>query len=206
MTQHLQSGSAKARLYAQYELLQRPEKEAGEAAWNIAENKQLPLDIRVAGIFTYAQIAGEKGVEHLVKLTKDSAVKEFALRTLADRKPYIDQVPIEPFLSALDSPSNRVKIAAIVGLGQLGRRQAVPDLLDIPVPPSFKTPEMGTEGPYATPNPEIIPAHVAVKALVEIGTKKALLNAVEADQNPLALWAVYPRSPRAGTACSYIQE
>lgn len=190
LAQHLQSGSAKARLYAQYELLQRPEQEAGEATWNIAENKQLPLDIRVAGIFTYAQIAGEKGIEHLVKLTNDRAVKEFALRALADRKRYIDQVPVDPFLSALDSPSDRIKIAAIVGLGRLGCRQAVPDLLNIPVPPSFQAPEVGTEGPHATPNPEKIPAHVAVKALVEIGANQALLDAVEADQNPLALWAL----------------
>src|SRR5699024_11017286 len=64
---YLKSESAKARLYSQYELLRRPEKEAGEAAWDVADNKQLPLDVRVAGIFTYAQIAGEDGIDHLVK-------------------------------------------------------------------------------------------------------------------------------------------
>lgn len=197
LSEYLQSGSAKARLNAQYELLQRPEEEAGQAAWRIAKNRQLPLDIRVAGLFTYAQIAGEKGIENVVQLANDEAVKEFALRALADRKSLVDRVPIEPFLSALKNPSDRVKIAAIVGLGRLGRPEAVEALLEIPVPPSFQAPEMGTEGPHATPNSDIIPAHVAAKALVEIEATEALLDAVEEDRNKLAMWALrYIHDPK----------
>ncbi|MDR8393621.1 c-type cytochrome [Aliifodinibius sp. S!AR15-10] len=190
LAEHLQSGSAKVRLAAQQELLQRPEGEASEAALKIAQNRQLPTDIRVAGIFTYAQIAGEDGIGNLVQLTNDKQVQEFALRVLADRKAYVDQVPTEPFLSALDSSSDRVRIAAIVGLGRLGRTEAVDELLEIEVPSSFQAPEKGTEGPHATPNPDIIPAHVAAKALVEIGDTQALLDAVETEQNELALWAL----------------
>ncbi|MDZ7691452.1 MAG: HEAT repeat domain-containing protein [Balneolaceae bacterium] len=190
LIEHLKSGSAKARLNAQYELLRRPGAEAGPAAWQVADNQDLPLDIRVAGLFTYAQITGENGIENLVTLTSDDAVQEFALRALADRKQYIEQVPIEPFLTALESSSDRVNIAAIVGLGRLGRSEAVGSLLEIPVPSSFQAPEIGTEGPHATPNSDIIPAHVAANALVEIGNTEALLDAVEQDQNELALWAL----------------
>jgi putative heme-binding domain-containing protein len=188
--QYLQSESAKARQYAQYELLQRPAADAAEVAWQIASNNQLPLDIRVAGIFTYSQIAGENGIDNLVELTGDDTVQEFALRALADRKDYIDQVPAEPFLTALDDSSDRVKIAAIVGLGRMGRPEATQALLDIPIPPSFESPDPRTEGPHASPNPAIIPAHVAVKALVDIGDAEQILDAVESEQNELALWAL----------------
>lgn len=188
--QQLQSVSAKARLSAQQELLQRPREEAGEVAWTIATDTSQPVDIRTAGIFTYAQITGEEGIENLVSLTEDDAVKEFALRALADRKPYTNQVPIEPFVSALDDDSDRVKIAAIVGLGRLGRSEAVQPLLDISVPPSFQAPEKGEEGPHATPNAGIIPAHVAVKALESIGDTEALLEAVKTEKNELALWTL----------------
>lgn len=191
LSKYLKSGSAKARLYAQYELLRRSdEKKAGDAAWDIAENKQLPLDVRVAGLFTYAQIAGKNGITNLVKLTHEKSMREFALRALADREPYIGQVPIKPFISALNSSSDRVKIAAIIGLGRLGRKEAVQPLLKITVPPSFKAPKFGTIGPHATPNPDIIPAHVAVQSLLEIGDTDALLDAVEKNHNKLALWAL----------------
>ncbi|GAA5522380.1 c-type cytochrome [Aliifodinibius salicampi] len=190
LVEHLKSGSAKVRLNAQYELLQRPEDEASGAVWQIAKDKGLSTDVRVAGIFTYAQIAGKEGIDNLVQLTGNDEVKEFALRALADRKPLVDEVPIEPFLSALESSSDRVKIAAIVGLGRLGREEAVDELLNIEIPSSFEAPETGTEGPHATPNSDIIPPHVAVKALVEIGDTEGLLNAVEQEQNELALWAL----------------
>ena len=188
--QYLQSESAKARQYAQYELLKRPKTESMNVAWKIADNKMLSQEIRVTGIFSYAQIAGKDGIENLVELTKDDHVREFALRALTDRKEYINQVPVEPFLSALDDPSDRVKIAAVVGLGRMERAETAADLLEIPVPSSFEAPEPGTEGPHASPNPEIIQAHVAVKALVEIGATEQILNAVENEQNELALWAL----------------
>jgi len=188
--QHLQSGSAKVRQFAQQELLNRPADEAAGVAMQVAENSRLPLDVRVAGIFTYAQIAGVDGIENLVQLTQDENVKEFALRALADRKPMVDQVPLEPFLEGVNHSSDRVKIASIVGLGRLGRPDAVPQLLTVSVPSTFRAPAPGTDGPHATPNSEIIPAHVAVKALVEIGATEELIRAVETDRNQLALWAL----------------
>lgn len=187
---HLRSGSAKVRQFAQQELLQRPAEAAADVALQIAGNTRLPLDVRVAGIFTYAQIAGAEGIDNLVQLTRDEDVREFALRALADRKPIVDMVPVEPFLEGLTHSSDRIKIASIIGLGRLGRAEAVPALLTTPVPSTFRAPSPGTEGPHATPNSEMIPAHVAVKALVEIGATEELLHAVETEHNPLALWAL----------------
>src|SRR5690606_21434921 len=76
----LTSGSAVTRLYAQQELLTRPEAEAMDAAWEIASDQSLPLYARVAGIYTYAQASCEKGIDNLVKFTKEDQVREFALR------------------------------------------------------------------------------------------------------------------------------
>ncbi len=71
----LQSGNAVARLHAQQALFSRPSEAAAQAAWEVAADKSLSLDARVAGIFTYTQLAREDGIEKLVALTKDSPVR-----------------------------------------------------------------------------------------------------------------------------------
>src|SRR5690606_3790768 len=82
----LKSGSATARLDAQQELITRPAKQAGAAAWKLASDKSLQLYTRVAGTYAYAQIAGESGISNLVKLSSEDEMREFALRALTDRK------------------------------------------------------------------------------------------------------------------------
>lgn len=194
----LKSGSATARLHAQQELISRPAQEASEAAWKIAADKNLPLYARVAGIFTYAQTAEKDGIDNLVKLTSDHEVKEFALRALTDRKALLKEVPIAPFIRGLKDPSERVQVAAIVGLGRLGRIEAAHALLEVPVPPSFVAPAKGTEGPHATPNASVIPAHVAVRALVNLHAVDASIKAVGSENSTIALWALrYMHDPKA---------
>ncbi len=186
----LKSGSAAARLSAQQELLSRSPKKAGKAAWEMATDKSIPLYARVAGIYTYAQVAGKDGTKNLVELTAEEAVREFALRALADRKPLLKEVPIEPFINGLKDGSPRVQIASIIGLGRLGRTAAAEALLQIPVPASFVSPPAGEEGPHATPNTAIIPAHLAVRALVELNAVDACVAAIGSQNSTLALWAL----------------
>lgn len=194
----LKSGSAVARLHAQQELLNRSKEKASEVAWEIAADKNLPLEIRVAGIYTYAQAAGEAGIGNLVELTEDHVVREFALRTLADRKTRLEEVPIELFLQGLKDPLERVQVAAIIGLGRLGRIEAAEHLLDVKVPASLKAPEKDSIGPHATPNPDIIPAHLAVKALVALNAVDATVDAIGTEDSRLALWALrYMHDPEA---------
>ncbi|MBN8785743.1 MAG: hypothetical protein J0I84_01490, partial [Terrimonas sp.] len=104
----LKADGAVARQTAQQELMARGGDKATAAAWKVADDKTLPLYARVAGIFTYAQIAGKNGIKNLTELTNDAAVKEFALRALADRKPFVADVPSEPFMKALSDTSQRV--------------------------------------------------------------------------------------------------
>lgn len=187
---NLKSGSAVARLSAQQELLKRPSKNASKAAWEIASDQSLPLDVRVAGMYTYAQLTGKEGISNLVKLCSEEAMQEYALRALADRKLLAKDVPVEPFLNGLKSSAPRVQIAAIIGLGRLGHTEAARALLQIPVPDSFAAPAAGQEGPHATPNSAIIPAHLAVKSLVALNAVDACVAAIGTPNTTLALWAL----------------
>lgn len=186
----LKTDGAVARQTAQQELLSRTGDEAIPAVWKVAIDKTIPLYARVAGIFTYAQLAGKDAVKNLTDLIADAAVKEFALRALADRKPFAEAVPLEPFIKALNDTSQRVKAAAIIGLGRLGRAGAATALLDIPVPASFIAPAKGVEGPHATPNSDIILSHLAVRALVQLNAVDECANAIATKNNTIALWAL----------------
>ena len=187
-----------ARFHAQQELLTRSTDDAAKAAWELASDKSSPLYARVAGIYTYAQAAGKDGIKNLTQLTSDNDVREFALRALSDRKPYLQEVPIEPFLSGLKDTSPRVRIASIIGLGRLGRLEAANELLQVPVPASFAPVPKGQEGPHATPNPDIIPAHLAVRALVKMNAVDACVTAIGSQNSTLALWALrYMHDPKA---------
>ncbi|MEX2594504.1 MAG: heme-binding protein [Anditalea sp.] len=194
----IKSGSAVARLHAQQELITRSTKEASEAAWEVAADKNLPLYARVAGMYTYAQTAGENGIEKLVHLTLEEEMREFALRALADRKGILEEVPLDPFIKGLTASSERVQIAAIVGLGRLGKVEAAKALLEVPVPDSFVAPAKGQEGPHATPNPAIIPAHVAIQSLVRLNAVEASISAIGSENSTIALWALrYMHDPQA---------
>ncbi|MFD1144410.1 HEAT repeat domain-containing protein [Larkinella insperata] len=208
LTKVLQSGSAVARLAAQQELLTRPVKQVTKATWEIAADKKLPLHIRIAGMYTYAQIAGQDGIENLAKLTAENDMREYALRALSDRKPFVASAPLEPFTQAMSDPSERVRTAAIVGLGRLGRPEAATALLQVPVPASFVEPAKGTEGPHATPNAAIVPPHLAVRALVSLKAVDACVRAIGTGNSALALWALrYMHDPKAvdGLLAAYRQ-
>ncbi|GAB2796067.1 hypothetical protein GCM10027275_46660 [Rhabdobacter roseus] len=198
LTAALQSGSGAARLAAQQELLTRPAKSASAAAWKLTADRTQPLAVRVAALYTYTQLTGAGGIKNLAQLTEEPAMREHALRALADRQSVAASVPVEPFLKALNDSSPRVQSAAIIGLGRLGRQEAVQALLSTPVPASFVSPAPGTEGPHATPNAAIILPHLAVKALVNLQAVDACVQAIGTQNSALALWALrYMHSSRA---------
>ncbi|WP_353720696.1 heme-binding protein [Dyadobacter sp. 676] len=194
----LRSESAVQRLAAQQEMLRRPAKEAAKAAWAVAEDKKAPSYVRVAGMYTYAQAAGADGIGNLVKLASEADMREFALRVLADRKPYTAKVPLEPFLQAIENGNAREKVAAAIGLGRLERPEGAQALLKVKVPGSFVAPAKGTEGPHATPNSAIVTPHIAVRALVALNAVDACVKAVGTENSTIALWALrYMHDPGA---------
>ena len=182
--------SASIRLNAQQELITRSSKKASKASWKIASNTSLSLDTRVAAIFAYAQINHKGTIDNLVQLSNENVVKEFTLKALTDRKSRLENVPLMPFIEALNDPSERVQTAAIIGLGRLGKVEAAKALLQVPVPSNTIVPEKGTEGAHATPNAPIIPAHLAVKALTSINAIDQCIEAVKNEESALALWTL----------------
>ncbi|QKZ15833.1 c-type cytochrome [Spirosoma sp. KUDC1026] len=194
----LKSGSAVARLAAQQELLSRTDGKTQKTVWAIVTDKRVSLPGRIAAMYTYAQLAGADGTGNLVRLAADETMQEYALRALADRKAFVANVPLEPFLTGLTSTSPRVQTAAIIGIGRLGKAEAAQALLKTVVPATFVAPAPGTEGPHATPNSSIVPAHLAVRALVSLRAVDACVNALSTNQSTLALWALrYMHDPKA---------
>ncbi|WP_425638081.1 DUF7133 domain-containing protein [Algoriphagus yeomjeoni] len=198
LTELLKANNSVSRFHAQREMLARFPEEAGAAALSVATDKTLPLESRVAGIYTYAQATCESGNDELVKLSQEEKIREFALRALADRKTCLQDVPLDPFIEGVTDPNDRVKSAAIVALGRIGNPEAAEELLKVKVPASFKQPEKGTEGPHATPNSAIILPHVAVKSLVKLNAVDAAVDAIGTDNSQIALWALrFMHDPKA---------
>ncbi len=187
----LESPDAKARQAAQFELLGRsPGERVTSSVWELVEEESLDKPQRVAALYTYAQLTGKAGIDRLVEATQDTSLQEFALRALADRKGLASAVPAEPFLTALQSDNPRVRAVATIGVGRLGIRKAIEQLLNTEVPASFKAPALGTEGPHATPNAEIIIPHLSVRALVALDAVAECIDALGTEQTDMALWAM----------------
>lgn len=194
----LKSGSSTTRLYASQELVSRAGQEAANAALEIAKDKNLPLASRVAGIYTFGQIAKDKAINDLVELAKEDNIREYALRALTDRLGTIDQVPIDPFIAGLKDPNVRVQTVSATSLGRLGRPEAANALLQIPVPASFVAPAKGVEGPHQVPNSAIVLPHVAVRSLVKLNAVNPSVMFLGTESPDLALWALrYMHDPRA---------
>lgn len=186
----LESPNAKVRQAAQYELISRgADAKVAKSAWKLVNSKSLSKESRVAALYTYAQLAGEEAINNLVELTTNEDMQEFALRVLADRKALAAKVPLEPFLAGLKSNNLRVQSAAIIGLGRLGKKEAIAELLKVKVPASFKAPALGKEGPHATPNSEIVLPHLTVKALVALNPVDEIVAALDTENRDMALWA-----------------
>jgi putative heme-binding domain-containing protein len=194
----LASNSAVARLNAQQELLTRKKEDVTQIAWELASNQQAPLYARSAAIFTFAQASDEKGILKLLTLINENGVKELVIKALSDRLTKNKLVPIQPFIVALNDPSPRVRVAATIALGRLGKKEAIAALLKVKVPSSFIAPPKDKEGPHATPNSAIIPAHVAVRALVRLKAVKECVQAIGGPNSTIALWALrYMHQPEA---------
>ncbi len=196
LAKRLRSDSSVARLDASQELLTRPKVEAAALALGVATDRAAPLYVRVAGIFTYAQIEGASAADELAKLTDDGLVREFAIRALGDRKANQKAVDTALLWRAMSDESERVRVAATVALGRtLDHEASMRILLGVQVPASFVAPVGDVEGPHASPNSELLLPHLAVRSLVAQGATEEVIGAItsadwEGGETPtLALWA-----------------
>lgn len=134
------SDSDRTRVLAQQELLSR--NEPGKAISLLKErfeNFELPLDARVAAFFTYVQLEDDPAK---ILAFANGDLREFALRAATDRLPRLEnaELPLEPFVSALNDGSPRERAAAAIALGRLGNRAAAESLLAV----DYEKPEAET--------------------------------------------------------------
>lgn len=188
----LKAENAKIRQEAQYEMLKRENKEKlASAVWKLVQTSSLAMESRVAALFTYGQLAEEKGIKHLTEAAQNPDLQEYAIRALTDRMEWIHLVPSDLLMAGLDSSDPRVQAASVIALGRAGKKEAIPALLDISVPSSFRAPDPGQEGPHATPNSEIVIPHLAVRALLRLDAAKESIEALDdPGRREMALWVL----------------
>jgi HEAT repeat protein len=194
----LGSESATARIYAQQELLARPGADViAPLVHGFAKSSGTPLYGKVAAIFTLKQLGHDDATSHLLALANYPEVREFALRALTDRKTQLSSVPMEPFLEGLGDEDPRVQVAAAVGLGRLGDKNAAATLLSVAAPVSAP-PAFGTEGPHATPNSPTVLPHVAIRSIVSLNAVDACVAELAGPNRAAARWALrYFHDPKA---------
>ena len=183
----LNSPSGVRRLHTQLEVLRRGNGTSIVKPLVDVLRKGASLESRIAAIFTYKQLLGTKSTPELVALTKDAAVREYALRALADRKTQLEGVPVKPFVAALTDKNPRVQVAAIVGLARLGKS----DVADKIVPLLAESSPKPTADPVTEPKgkkkrgakkdvaaPHRVVPHVAYRALASLNAAEASLAAL----------------------------
>jgi putative heme-binding domain-containing protein len=171
LVKQLSSKSAVQRLETQRQIIDRNKAELGEPVLAIARSGSEHLYSRVAAIFTYKQLLGAKANAGLVALAKDAAVREFALRALADRTTQLEGVPVQLFVDALNDADPRVRLQALIGLQRLGAKEAAPAILAAAAKWPADESKLGEGEHYRLP-------HTAIAALARLGNAKACIAAL----------------------------
>ncbi len=171
LASYLDTDSQVLRLAAQREILGRGNRpRVVESLKSIVESDSRPSS-RVAALFTFELLLKHDAIATLMKWCQDPALREFALRALADRAADAASVPAKPFVDALTDKNPRVRLQAAIGLGRLHKIAAAAALVAM------------------TADDDRLVAHVAVKALVKLNAVSACLAALRAQPGKAAAGA-----------------
>jgi putative membrane-bound dehydrogenase-like protein len=121
LLEHLASFSAIRRREAQQEILSRGNTPAMDAALKklmLATDR--PLYVRVAALFTLAQLMGPSANPSLVDASTDPTLREFAFRAMVDRESMVQSLKSQVFVTALKDSNPRVREQAAIGIGYIG--------------------------------------------------------------------------------------
>jgi putative heme-binding domain-containing protein len=155
------------RINAQREVLRRGAKPGiVDGVKQLAASAKTSPAGRVAAIFTLKQLLGTQATPTLVKLTEDAAVREWALKALADRKTQLEGVPAGPFLKALNDESPRVRVQALVGLTRMNKRDAADAILAL------------------TDDKDHVVAHIAGRSLILMHADDSCIAALDHAESP----------------------
>jgi putative membrane-bound dehydrogenase-like protein len=187
---YLSGPNSVARRQSQREILRRGRKaESTEALVQLASDAGAPLEGRVAAVFALKQLDGKDSHPTLLKLAEDSALREFALRALTDRKKELDGLSSQRFVAALTDPSLRVRAQALISLTRLHDTSVAKSILPLTERPQGSS--LPTKKPlHAQPDADRVIPHLAVRTLVSLGAADACLDALDGPNAHGALWAM----------------
>lgn len=171
----LGSSQSVVRFHVQGELLKRAGEEVVAELTRVVRDHQFPIDGRIVALFTLKQIEGAGSHALLIELTKDRALREFAIRALADRKSQLDRIDPKVFTPFLKDESARVRAQTLIALGRLGKTM-VGDL----IVPMAGNADLSLPDP-AKPNANQVIPHLAQRTLIELKAVDACLRALAGD-------------------------
>src|SRR5688572_3325983 len=161
LVERFTSPSARIRLAAQRELLQRDVKPVVSALEKIAASTTAPLASRVLAIFTLSQSLGERANVFLQTLTRDASVAAWAIRALTDHEGRLARVSAVPMLAGLKSADARTRLESVLALARLGHRTHAPAVAKL----------LG--------DADAVIGHTVVKALVRLNDSAACFAVVD---------------------------
>jgi putative heme-binding domain-containing protein len=170
----LSTPSAVRRLHISREIVRRGSKAVFTEGLEKLAASEESLAVRVAAIFTLKQLLGAKAQDALVRLARVPEVREFALRAVADEVSEAGSLPTSILIQGLGDSNPRVRAQALEDLNRLGRREAAGDILPL-------TADLDTDV-----------AHLAFRALVDLGAVDTCLRALDGSQT-----AILPGAMRA---------
>lgn len=184
LVEHLVHRSAVRRLEAQQILVSRgANPRIAEALVELVKG-EAPLYGKVAAIFTFKQIYGERANPTLVQLLEQKDVREFALRASADRRGEVARIPAKTFAALLNDENPRVQLQAAVAMERGGRVDLAPSLIKAAAGPYNQLASLKGQDDFRFP-------HTAVEVLGYLQATKACLTAVaDAETRGLALAAL----------------
>jgi putative heme-binding domain-containing protein len=117
--------------------------------------------VRVAALFTLKQLLRSDAHEAIIRIARESSMREFCLRALADRTSELANVPSGVFTEALRDSDPRVRLQAAIGLARLGKSEIAENLI------------------AATEDRDPLVSHAAVNSLVSLKAVNACLSALD---------------------------
>ena len=164
---YMESPSAVWRQHIQREILRRGNKPGFATGLERIALNHAHLPVRVAAIFTLKQLLGAAAQEPLLRLVRNDAVRQYALKALADRKPQATQLPSKVFTDALGDANPAVRLQAVIALDRLGRTEAAPAIL----------PHLADADAAIT--------HLAFRALVDLKAAEVCFQALDQSKTTL---------------------
>ncbi|MDB5349961.1 MAG: cotH 2 [Planctomycetota bacterium] len=163
----------------------------------LASDTAKPLNARASALFALKQLDGTGSHPTLRTLVGDAALREFALRALADRRGEVEGADARPLVESLADSSPRVRAQALIALGRLGDVSTAASILPLTARPEGSS--MPTTRPvHFQPDPDRVVPHLAVRALVTLRAVDACLEAIDGPHRDGALRALrLMHEPRA---------